>query len=318
MSAATRGAAAPRRPAHRKRTVAKKPLGDRIVDALPISYNTLQRATTWGLLGLGGAALIAVGSWSGLFAVAGVGLAETAARAGLCVEQVDITGLKRMDRETVYAVALENQPSRAMLRVDLERVRERLLAYGWVEDAYVSRRLPDRLVIHITERTPAAVWQDSGRLTLIDAEGHLLAPVSRDAMPDLPLVIGPGADGQEAGYQRLLAAAPALRAKVKAAAWVGNRRWDLTFRSGETLALPEDAPESALAKFARLDGQQGLLGRGWLRFDMRVPDRMYARKPDAQTAHRIEDDGSGDAPADGAAPQGTVMPASSPAQETDA
>ena len=42
---------------------------------------------------------------------------------------------------------------------------------------------------------------------LLIAGWRLLAPVSREDMPDLPLVIGPGADRQEAAYQALLAAA---------------------------------------------------------------------------------------------------------------
>ena len=81
-------------------------------------------------------------------------------------------------------------------------MREQLLRYGWIADAHVSRRLPDTLLIDIVEREPAAVWQDRGQLTLIDATGVLLEPVRPDAMPDLPLVIGPGADRQEAAYQR--------------------------------------------------------------------------------------------------------------------
>ena len=98
----------------------------------------------------------------------------------------------------------------------------------------------------LSERVPAAVWQHQGELTLIDAEGVLLDPVERDAIPDLPLVIGPGADKQEPMYQRLLAAAPALKPRVAAATWVGNRRWDLRFDSGETLKLPEEGAEAAL------------------------------------------------------------------------
>ena len=35
-----------------------------------------------------------------------------------------------------------------------------------------------------------------GRLALIDAEGVVLDRVPIDQMPDLPLVIGPGANGQ--------------------------------------------------------------------------------------------------------------------------
>ncbi len=60
---------------------------------------------------------------------------------------------------------------------------------------------------------------------------------------------------------------------------VGGRRWDVHFQSGETLALPEGEGEAqaALAKFARMDQTASLLGRGFLRFDMRVPGKIYAR-----------------------------------------
>jgi cell division protein FtsQ len=217
-------------------------------------------------------------------------MAEQVGAAGFRVNQIEITGLKRMDRMSVYAVALDQQ-SRAMPLVDLEAVRLNLLRYGWIADAHVSRRLPDTLLVDIAERTPAAVWQDNGQLTLIDAQGVLLEPVSPNAVPDLPLVIGPGADRQEAAYQALLGAAPALKPRVKAAAWVGNRRWDLTFDSGETLALPEDGAAGALVRFAELDGARPLLGRGWLRFDMRDPTKLVARKPGTTLAHSVPDDG---------------------------
>jgi len=126
------------------------------------------------------------------------------------------------------------------------------------------------------------VWQNMGALNLIDVDGNFLEPVSRNAMPDLPLVIGPGANMQEPAYQVLMAAAPALKPRVKAATWVGNRRWDLLFDTGETLSLPEGADLAAdtLRKFAQRDGTRPILGRGYLRVDLRNPDMMVLRKPD--------------------------------------
>ncbi len=280
-----------RRPTVR-RPPPKKSLGDRMLAKVPVSEATMRRAVTWSILGLAGIAAIGVASVMGVPAAIGSAVADGTGQLGLTVEQVDITGLKRMNRETVYAVALEDQP-KAMLRVDLTQIRERLLAYGWVQDAYVSRRLPDRLLIHIVEREPAAIWQNGGNLTLIDPLGVPLEAVDRNKMPDLPLVIGPGADRQEAAYQRLLAAAPALKPRVKAATWVGNRRWDITFESGETLALPQDGAAAALVKFAELDGARALLGKGWLRFDMRDPAKLVARKPGADVEHAVPDEGSG-------------------------
>ncbi|ONF97252.1 cell division protein FtsQ/DivIB [Sphingomonas jeddahensis] len=299
MSRAATRAAPQRRPTVR-RGPPKKSLGDRLVAALPVSEATLRRAVTWSILGLGGAAALATASWFGVPAAIGTAMADSTGRLGLEVEGVDITGIKRMNRETVYAVALEEQP-KAMLRVDLELIRERLLAYGWIKDAYVSRRLPDRLLIHVVEREPAAVWQNGGQLTLIDATGVPLEPVDRNRLPDLPLVIGPGADRQEAAYQRLLAAAPALKPRVKAATWVGNRRWDITFDSGETLALPQEGAAAALVKFAELDGARALLGKGWLRFDMRDPAKLVARKPGTDLEQNVpaaaEGEGASAAPA---------------------
>jgi cell division protein FtsQ len=61
---------------------------------------------------------------------------------------------------------------------------------------------------------------------------------------------------------------------------VGNRRWDLQFQSGETLALPEGekAAAEALLNFARMDGIHRLLGRDLIHFDLRDPERAYFRK----------------------------------------
>jgi cell division protein FtsQ len=167
--------------------------------------------------------------------------------------------------------------------VDVGAIRRKLLRYGWVKDARVLRRLPDTLVIDIVERRPTALWQNKGQLALIDAEGVVLDRVPIDRMPDLPLLIGPGANRQSRALHALMEPVPTLRPQLASATWVGRRRWDLNFASGETIALPEGdkLAAEAIQKFARLDKQTGLLGRGILRFDMRIAGKMVARLPRA-------------------------------------
>jgi D-alanine-D-alanine ligase len=70
---------------------------------------------------------------------------EAIGRAGFTVKRVDVVGIRNMDSAPVYQIALD-QKSMAMPLVDVEGIRERLLRYGWVKDARVSRRLPDTLV----------------------------------------------------------------------------------------------------------------------------------------------------------------------------
>jgi cell division protein FtsQ len=86
------------------------------------------------------------------------------------------------------------------------------------------------------------------------------------------------------------------------ATWVGNRRWDLRFQSGETLSLPEGDRDSAsaLVNFARMDGVNRLLGRGIVKFDMRDPDRFVLRLPQGQ----VEEKPTGDARAAGEGEEG--------------
>ncbi|MEO5866514.1 MAG: cell division protein FtsQ/DivIB [Sphingomonas sp.] len=291
MNSRTIKRAPPRRPVQPQRRKASGPsIADRILAALPVSEATLRRVATWAIFTMMLAALIAVASFLGIPGAVGTAIAEGIGRAGFRVEQIEVTGLSRADRMAVYADALD-QKSRAMPLIDLEAVREKLLArQGWIEDAHVSRRLPDTLLIHIVERKPSAIWQDQGKLALIADNGVVLERISADAMPDLPLLVGPGANEQEAAYDKLIDVAPALKPQIKAGTWVGNRRWNLTFVSGETLALPEGEQDAAAAliKFAQLDGTRSLLGKGWLRFDMRDPDKLVARKPGEVANRAIE------------------------------
>lgn len=270
-----------RRPAPRKGQPRRPQPGflDKAVAALPVSEATLNRIATWGIVAIVAALALTVASWFGVPSMAGVAASEAVGEAGFRLDKIDITGLRRMDRNTVYAEALD-QRSRAMPLVDLAGVRERLLKYPYIEDARVSRRLPDTLAIHIVERVPAAVWQRQGALVLVDEKGVSLEPVSREAMPDLPLLVGENANLQVGARRTLLNAAPALKPLVKAATWIGNRRWDLTFDTGEKLQLPEGDADAAkaLVKFAELDGTQRLLNRGIVSFDMRDPDKMVIRK----------------------------------------
>src|SRR3569623_2787281 len=110
-------------------------------------------------------------------------------------------------------------------------------------------------------------------------DGVVLEPVRLDAMPDLPLLIGPDANAQAGPRARLGVAAPQLKPAMAGATWSGGRRWDLRFQTGEVLALPEgeDAARRALARFAQIDQLNQLLGRGIVRFDMRIPGKLIAR-----------------------------------------
>lgn len=255
---------------------------DWLMGLLPFTEHQWSRI--WIAIIIGGGVSLAyiIASLAGVPALAERQVAQIAVDAGFEVRHVRVSGTARMDEQQVYARALA-QRTRAMTEVDIAALRAELMGLPWVKDARVSIQLPHTLAINIVERTPHAVLEKADRLVLIDADGVELEPVSADKAKGMLRLAGPGAAQQARGLEQLLAAAPALAPQVAAAEWVGNRRWNLTFRTRQLLALPEGAVEAAtaLVKFARLDGQNRLLGGKVLAFDMRSPPRLYMRLPES-------------------------------------
>ncbi len=256
----------------------RRPKKTSMLEEIGLASGLGRRLGVWMFAGLAVTAVIAALLVFRVPQLIGTTLSQGVGQAGFTMSRVEIRGARRVSRLEVYNIAFD-QASTAMPSVDLAATRERLLRFGWVKEARVSRRLPDTLVIDIVERQPVAIWQNNRELSLIDADGVVLEPVRIEAMPDLMRVMGTGANRNLGALNALLEAAPHLRPQIDNAAWVGGRRWDLHFQTGETLSLPEgDEPaRRAVTRFAGMDQQTQLLGRGFVRFDMRDPRRMVVR-----------------------------------------
>lgn len=264
----------------RKARAAGSGLVDRTMNALPFTEEQWHRFFMVLILAAVMVVAVVVLRLTGLWALGEQRLAHAAANAGFKVEKVAVRGTDRLDPARVYERALDRQDLSMML-VDIAELRQELLRISWVKDARVSRQLPDMLVIDIVERQPHAVLRRPDRLVLIDETGRELDPIPAAQVGDMLVIEGEGAQSKVADLSRLLEAAPALRPQVRAARWVGNRRWDLTFTTGQTLALPEGSERAAgaLISFARADGMHRLIGGDAVAFDLRNAPRMYLRAP---------------------------------------
>jgi cell division protein FtsQ len=262
---------------------------DTLIRILPLTEKEVQRIVTWAILSVLTLLALVAAQYAGLTAAAYQQYAALAAKAGFQVKRVPVTGMERVDQLKVYQLVLAEK-DRAMPLVDIEKIRADLLQYGWIKDARVSRRLPDTLAVEIIERKPAALWQRNGRYSLIDANGIVLANVRAGEGGDLPTLNGNEANEHIVALNALLDNASALKSQVSGASWIGKRRWDLQFQTGETLALPEGEAEAAkaLLNFARLDGVHRLLGRDLIHFDLRDPDRAYFRKAPKAKPVKVE------------------------------
>ena len=273
-------AASPRRKPAKRRTIKKPSIFDRLLAILPFTQAQIRRAMTVMILGVVGLGAYGVAAATGLTDQAYARYAEVAADAGFEVRQIEVRGLENVNELKVYEIVLAEK-DRSMPLVDLYALRQELVQFGWIADARISRQLPDRLVVDIIEHRPHALWQNGNKLALIDKQGRVLEKLKKGHGFDLPLIRGELANENIAALDAIMSEAPALTPLVEEAEWVGRRRWNLTFDSGEKLALPEGAGEAkaAYVNFARMEGVNRLLGKGVTFFDLRDPERAYLRLP---------------------------------------
>jgi cell division protein FtsQ len=203
-------------------------------------------------------------------------LAQLMAPLGFRLQRVEVQGAPDMAKADILrAVSLTRDTP--ILALDLDGLRQRVEATGWVKDAKIVRLLPDTLVVAVTPRTPAAVWQHLGVSKVVDLDGQLIGGADPARFPDLPLVVGEGAAEEAKAILPLLRQRPTLMARIDALVLVDGRRWDLRLKDGSLIQLPAIGADSALIQLDQLDQKQRILSLGFERVDLRDPDMLVVR-----------------------------------------
>jgi cell division protein FtsQ len=176
----------------------------------------------------------------------------------------------------------------SLLFLDAATVRDKLKANPWIGEATVLKLYPGHLKIDIVERSPFALWQQDGRLSVIADDGAVLEPYVSRRFVSLPLVVGKGAETRARDFLALLACYPQVRAATKAAVFVGERRWNLRLKDGLDVRLPENDVGNALAALSKLDKEEKLFSRDIVAVDMRLPDRLTVQLSEDASRAREE------------------------------
>jgi cell division protein FtsQ len=209
---------------------------------------------------------------------------------------VTVEGREYVTREAILA-ALDVKAGDSLLGIDLQASRKRLEPIDWVASAAVERRLPDTLYVTIHERRAVAIWQNGQDYVLLDERGRA---VKANSMPpgadSLLLLGGAGAPEHVGDLLLLLTYEPKIARQLRAAVWVGQRRWNLILKQDVEIRLPEEDAVAALQRLGKLDADYKLLSREFGVIDLRLPDKLYLRKKSEAG------DGSAPAPQAGAKP----------------
>ncbi len=224
---------------------------------------------------------LATGGRAGRLAAATVAhVHQTTGSMGFRLAAVHVKGATPMSTPDILKAA-GLQKGTPVLGVDLDAIRQRVEAVGWIKQARVIRLLPDTLVIAVVERGQLAVWQSGGRSVVIDGSGRVIPEADARRFPSLPLIVGAGANEQAPQILPAVAQRPRLMARLEALVRVDGRRWDLRMKDGSLVQLPAMGEEEALIQLEQLDQRTRILELGFERIDLRNPDMVAVRLRDA-------------------------------------
>ena len=195
---------------------------------------------------------------------------------GFRVNTVTITGQRELADAPIFVAAGVSDTS-SLLFLDCEAAREGLQKLPLVRSAQVRKLFPDTLAITIEERTPYALWQLDGAVSVVADDGTILDHAVPDRFATLPLLVGLGADKRAHEIISLLDAVPTISKRVRAATLVAERRWNLTLDNGVVVRLPEQGADQALSTLVDLEHDGKVLETDVLAVDLRLPDRVAFR-----------------------------------------
>ena len=207
-------------------------------------------------------------------------IADAMIDAGYKIKTVSVVGRVQSSPQAISS-ALGPVFGTSLLHFDPHHARARIEELGWVRSASVSRLWPDQITVSIRERKPAAVWQISGSLRLVDAQGAIIRDVGAYEYSGLPLIVGAGAPEAAAELLRALDRTPVFNQRIGALIRVSDRRWNLRFNTDLDVKLPETGVEAAIHDLAVLQETVNVLDQDFEYIDLRDPERLVFRCRDS-------------------------------------
>ena len=210
---------------------------------------------------------------------------------GLKINSLEIEGNKIVPTEIILEKifsTIGNVRNKSIILLSSSNLVDNLSSIGWIESVSVRKKLPDTMIIKITERSPKVIWQNEGKIWLGDNEGNLLTDDIEKKYIYLPLIIGENPVNDIPELFAILKQAEGLYTYVKAASKVGNRRWDVLLSNNIKIMLPENDAKKAWAKLAEIEKETNILNKKISYIDMRIEGQLTTGLDNSENAEIIE------------------------------
>ncbi|MFO8060862.1 MAG: FtsQ-type POTRA domain-containing protein [Bacillota bacterium] len=201
------------------------------------------------------------------------------------VRELEIEGINMLDAEEIRMM-LAVRGDQHLYSFSLGEMKERLTADPRIETAQVSRQLPNRLVVRVTERQPVAVIIQGGVFAVVDAGGRVISVEGEWPGVPLPVISCAGAGALTLGERVDSAEVDELARCAELIGDLRHRISEIVLEEGHVILYtteavqvmfplaPEDIRRAASVLVDMLD--EADIDSSYT-VDLRVPDRPVIR-----------------------------------------
>lgn len=151
------------------------------------------------------------------------------------IKEVKIAGLEHIDHQEVQQLLLP-LVKKGFFAVDVELIKERLMHFSWISEAYVRRIWPNQIVIQVIEKKPIARWNQVGLLT---TSGEIFSPAKDINPQELPVFVGPEGEHMQmlSYYHNMNTLLTPLQFKITKLELTPSLSWQITLSNGIKLNM---------------------------------------------------------------------------------
>ena len=189
------------------------------------------------------------------------------------VNKIQTVGRERASKNDLSKILKKYQKT-SLLSLDLNYIQSEVEKVAWIKKVIIRRVLPNTLSLTIEEFSPRAVWIRGRDRYVLDKNGYTIEKVSDDQFQNYFTIKGAEAELNLMNLIESLENFDEIYNQIDYANYVGRRRWDLHYKSGVRIMLPEDNIIDSLSLLETYIKENKLIEKGHKKIDLRVDGKI--------------------------------------------
>ena len=189
------------------------------------------------------------------------------------INNIEIIGRDRSSKKILSEV-LRPYENKSLVSINLKNIQSEIEKIAWIKDVIVRKVYPETLSISIEEYSPSAVWKRGSEHYILDEYGFRIEKIKSNEFQNYFQIKGMGADKKLKNLLDKLYNHPDILNQIDYANFVSRRRWDLHYKNGARILLPENNITESLSLLDSYIKKNKLIEKGHKKIDLRVEGKI--------------------------------------------